>query len=331
MSVTVWEKVGLKLNGDPKSPGGTSVWMARATEDDLLDPDAVMNAILEEAPATAIMTVPIGALTATGTVYRLTCSPEEKGAGLWEASVVYGLPDAYDLNQNPPPPPPGVPAPPPPPKPSDGAGDQQLGPEWSFDTTGGTEKVFNSVRTRYGRRRGYGPDVDNLPGTGVFGAPDFRGLVGVTDDKVEGADRYVGKLEWSVTCKRVHVTRDYIRLLAKLTGKTNHAAFAGREAEELMFLGASGTFRPGDGWVVTYKFAEGPTRENVRIPEGKEDNDTIILPQVKPFDTVWVRYENVPETAELPGGGTASFTVSRPLHAYVEVLPETADFAQLGI
>ena len=320
MSAAAYERVGLTLTNDAANPGGTSSWIVTGTT----DATEATEAVLASAPATATLTVPLGASTVEGTVYRLTADVRELGRGVWEASVVYGLPRSVDLNQTSPPPPPG---PPPPPLPSETAADAALGAEYAFDTAGGTRHVVLSHKTRYGR--GFGVEST---AAGIVGAPNFKQLVGAGKDKVEGADIYVGKIEWSVTAKRVNVTIDYIRTLAELTGCVNAAAFYGRDPEELMLLGASGQFSPGDGWTVTWRFLEGPTRADETIPEGATSGNRIRFPQVKPFDHVWVWYEDQIETVTDPGTGqTVQFTVSRPKYGYVERVQPTGDFSLLGI
>lgn len=57
----------------------------------------------------------------------------------------------------------------------------------------------------------------------------------------------------------------YVRSLARCTGKTNSAKWYGFDVGEVLFLGASGSSKPGERFSITYKFACGENLTNVVV------------------------------------------------------------------
>lgn len=193
-------------------------------------------------------------------------------------------------------------------RPSEAPADEVMGPEYSFDTSGGTKRITQSVYTRAAIKVG--------GGAGSFTAPDVRRAIGVSRDRVEGCDIVTGDLKWSVAVKGLPVTPEYIDTLVELTGTTNLFPFFNREVEELLFLGASGTYKPGDAWTVTFNFHQGANRTAVEIAPG------LTFPEVRAHDYIWCTY------SETVVGG---FTVQTPIAAYCEQVYERKDFDRLGI
>ncbi len=112
-------------------------------------------------------------------------------------------------------------------KASEKGSDEELGPEFTWDTSGGTKHVTQSVYTRSAQKVG---------GAGNFSAPDVKRAIGIAKDKVEGCDIASGDLKWSMKIKGLRITRNYIRKLAEMTGTTNRYTFFGAEREELLLF-----------------------------------------------------------------------------------------------
>lgn len=202
------------------------------------------------------------------------------------------------------------------------------GSEFTFDTTGGTKHVTQSLATvaRYAR------DGEE--------APDFNGAIGVSEDRVEGTDVPERKYEFSEThyLDDDQVTGDYKRTLFLMTGRWNDADFKGLAAGECLFLGASGSKRGNEKWAITYRFSGsenvfGMTIGAVTVePYGDPldegyyaaYDDTIKGIDKLGWDYLWVRYEDFSDDP-------SKTLVKRPTAAYVERVLEPGDFSLLGI
>jgi hypothetical protein len=192
-------------------------------------------------------------------------------------------------------------------KPSETPDTQILGPEYSFDTSGGTKHITQSQFTRYAIKTG----------GGNFSAPNVKGAIGVSKDRVEGCDIVTGEFKWQLKVKGVPVTTNYMDTLVELTGTVNLSQWHGREPEELLFLGATGTYKAGDAWEVTYSFAQKKNRTNVEVVPG-----AITIPIVKGHDFLWAAYPDTVDTG---------FTVKIANRVYCEQVYERKDFDRLGI
>lgn len=88
-------------------------------------------------------------------------------------------------------------------------------------------------------------------------APDHGGLIGVSDDKIEGVD--VPQPVYSFS--EVHhfspaaITPAYKITLANLVGRVNNATFRGFAAGEVLCTGASGSVRGAELWTLRYQWA----------------------------------------------------------------------------
>jgi len=179
---------------------------------------------------------------------------------------------------------------------------------FSFDTSGGTQHVTQSLET-----------VGTFAAQGVT-APDFRGAIGVTQDNVEGVDITVPVYAFAEThYLPAHVvTNAYKGILFNLTGKVNDASFKGLAAGECLFLGASGSRRETeDDWEIAFRFAGSPNVAGLTIGD---------IPGVskKGWEYLWVRYQDVEDD-------NAKMLIKKPIAAYVERVYDLADFAALGI
>jgi hypothetical protein len=226
------------------------------------------------------------------------------GGGAWTTEANYAPKDSAPIDGQ------GNPADPPE-SPGEPAGDEPLTDEYSFDTSGGTIHITQSVATREAKGR----DGDQ--------AADFGRAIGVSKDGVAGTDVISPKLEFSVTKEVEYVTLDYVRVLRDLTATTNKEPFLGFQAGEVLFTGAKGS-RQGGPWKVQYSFLTAKNRDLVVIVPGANANDPPILslPNVRGHDYVWVTYEDAEDEGEL---------IQRPRAAYAEQVYEEGDFTKLGI
>ena len=174
----------------------------------------------------------------------------------------------------------------------------------SFDTTGGTVHVSQSF------------------GTNRFGtlAPDFKGAIGVSDDRVDGVDITIPAYKFSEThyIPRAFVGTSYKYTLFLLTGKVNNAAFKGFAAGEVLFLGSTGSRRGREDFEITYHFAASPNIASIVF------TSSITVLDKEGWDYMWLYYNDEVD-------GTAHRIVRRPRAAYVERVYERADFGSLGL
>lgn len=236
-------------------------------------------------------------------LWLLNVDATEDGVGYWRGSANYGIPQGGTAAPAQLGPPGTSPPPPPPPAPND-----PLGPEWSFDTTGGTRHITTSKQTRQA-------EVGS-----TFSAPDTQRAIGANKDgSVEGCDIVVPRFEFSTTRKLGALSLNYIKTLIDLTGTLNQDLFLGVfAAESMLFLGASGQYRDNDGWSVVYRFAGAPNRSAINI--GSSNPLDRIAP--KGHDYIWCTFET-----KVSNG----FAVQTPAAAFVERVYDTADFNKLGL
>lgn len=179
---------------------------------------------------------------------------------------------------------------------------------YSFDTTGGTEKITQSKAT-----------VSVSVPSGLS-TPDFKGCIGWDGKNVNGCEIVVPAFRWEekVYLADARVTNAYRITCHNLTGKVNDAEFRGFPAGDVLFLGVRGS-RTGDGdddlWELTFSFAASPNGTNLTVGD-------ITVPAKKGWEYLWVFYEDAV---------SGNVKARRPRAAVVERVYDTASFAQLGI
>lgn len=181
---------------------------------------------------------------------------------------------------------------------------------FSFDTTGGTQHITQSVETI----GGYAPTGGTVP--------DFQGAIGVSDNSVEGVDITVPVYKFSEThyLPASEVDNTFKGMIFDLTGKVNNATFKGLAAGECLFLGAQGSRRgtgPDDDWEITLNYAASPNKTSIVIGD-------ITVTAKKGWEYLWIRYENAVD-------GVANRVVKVPTAAYVEKVYDEADFSPLDL
>ena len=183
----------------------------------------------------------------------------------------------------------------------------RLGPEWSFTTTGGTVHVNQSIAT--------------IVSKGIVGhdpPPNFHRAIGVNGDgDVEGVDIVQRRMEFTYTAQFKFITQKYIKDLMELTGKVNNADFFIYIAREVLFLGAEGSFKSGEGWTITFRFVYSPNSD------GEDISDELAIGAGKGgHDYLWVHYKTRVEGSQ---------KMEKPVAAYVEQVYKQGDFSVLGI
>ena len=186
--------------------------------------------------------------------------------------------------------------------------------ETSFDTTGATEHITQSLETigKY------------APGSDV--APEFEGAIGVDENgNVRGVDIVAPSFRFQLVRYRddADMGTSYRSTLYDLTGKVNSSAYTVDgmtfNAGELLFLGARAVQRGWGDWQVTYDFLAKPNRQNITI-------GGITVPEKQGHDYLWVLYKR-----QVDANASKHKTVSRPVAAYVERVYERRDFTALDL
>jgi hypothetical protein len=202
----------------------------------------------------------------------------------------------------------------------------------SFDTGGGTQHITQGLSV------GSGETLDferRYPATGSNAAPNQSGAIGVDGNSVQGVDIVVPALQWTETydVPSVYVNTAYIKSIAKITGSVNDAPFRGFPADEVLFVGASGSQdwdeQKGDGpWTLSFKFVQSPNAG----PNTSGQNPADTLPALtigsitgiekKGHEYLWVRYEDAVSSNAL---------IKNPRAVYVNPVYRRESFSGLGI
>jgi hypothetical protein len=209
----------------------------------------------------------------------LHLDPVNNRNGRWTGTVRYGIYTRPETNDN----------------------------SYTFDTTGGTTKITQSLATV----NAYAPDGKS--------APDFQGAIGFDGKTIQGCDITVANYKWTEThyVPLQFVGAVYRNFLANMSGTVNDAPFRDHFIGEVLFLGAVGSQRGVEDWEIQYNFIASPTLLNLSVGE--------ITGIVKGgWDYLWVLYEEIDDD-------TSSKLISVPRAAYVEKVYMRSNFANLGI
>ena len=169
---------------------------------------------------------------------------------------------------------------------------------YSFDTTGGHVRIFQSLET-----------VHSYPELGQLFAPEFNGAIGVTDTAVEGCEIDVPVYNWSETwyVPAANVTGAYKAGIFALIAKTNDAAFRGFQRGEVLFRGARGSLRKADQLELAFNFSASQNVTNRTI-------GTITGIDKRGWEYIWCRYEKRKDDK-------SKRMVTVPIAVYVERVP----------
>lgn len=188
--------------------------------------------------------------------------------------------------------------------------DDQLA--YSWDTGGGKTKITQAIeQTHY----------DSA--AGLFGgrtAPDFSLAINVdSNNEVAGLDIVIPRLNWQETHSfpASSITTNWVRDVARNTGKTNDDEFRGFAPGEVLFLGASGSYSDNNV-AVTYKFEASENMEDINI------GGDVTVTEKKGHEYLWCHYFEVEDPA-------AKELVPTVGAAYVAKVYESFSFSDLGI
>jgi len=172
---------------------------------------------------------------------------------------------------------------------------------YEFSTTGGTEKITQSLATR------------RYPEN----APNMGGVIGYNDGQVEGVQVHMPtmKLTYKVQLAAADVTPGYRAMLFWLTGTTNDRTWNGFNQGEVLFVGATGTIKNLEYWEISYEFLCQPNRTNLVI-------GNIVVPLKRGWEYLEVLYEDAADQGK---------AIRKPLAVYVHQVYREADFSLLGI
>ncbi len=187
-------------------------------------------------------------------------------------------------------------------------GQPSSGLNYSFTIGGGSfHRNYALNQTRYG------------PG-GVNDAPDVGDAINFDGREVKGVTVPAKpSLEFSIETKKAAsaVTNAYLSTVSDLVYKVNNATFEGWAADEVLFMGLTGSRTGDDEFTLNFKFGrnENRTGQNVAGITGVAFNG---------WDYVWVRWKKKPDPAENAMGADA-------LGVYVAEVHESGAFSGLGL
>lgn len=179
--------------------------------------------------------------------------------------------------------------------------------EFTFDTAGGSQRITQSLAT-----------INSYAPTGLT-APNFQGAIGVSDDRVEGAEIPGRSYQFTETYRFADglITPTYRSNLFQLTGRFNNATFKGFSSGECLLMGVTGSKRGDELWSLTFRFACSPNVTGLSV-------GTITGISKLGWDYLWVRYADFEDSL-------AYCVVKRPIAAYVERVIQPGNFSLLGI
>jgi hypothetical protein len=189
--------------------------------------------------------------------------------------------------------------------------------EWDFDTTGGKHHITSSFGTRV-----FSVFQNNEPFNSYGNAINVKRTK--TGFEVKGTEVVIPQLEFSGTVPYPAgtITLDWIKNIARATGKTNSAVWHTFDAGEILFLGAHITAKSWKKTVVRFNFS---ASEN--IVAAMNIKVGAIGPIVKPGHAYqWVEYENVDELVD-----GAQVIFPKPRYVFVETIYREFDLNQLPI
>lgn len=195
---------------------------------------------------------------------------------------------------------------------------QELTSSFTFDTSAQTEHITQSEGTRLKKSAsGFtADDATELQANGKNNTLDNQRAIGLTENGIQGIDRFIGKFEWSREVVWPRVTTAYLKTLRSLTGRMNQARFYFWDEGDVLFMGATGQQDNGR-WRVSYRFAVEETRIDFPIGNG------ITIVKKRGHDIVHVVYGARKRIG--------NFVVPIPTNAYVEQIYKYGDFSLLEI
>jgi len=193
---------------------------------------------------------------------------------------------------------------------------------YSFDTSGGTQHIMQSLETRQVKA------APALPGPPIVPAPkvrDYKGAINLTRNEqgevtVDGLDIYVPVFAWSEThyLPDVFISPTYKKDLKSLSAKLNDRTWREYARGEVLFIGARGSGRSYQDWEMSFSFLAADNISNLDVGD-------ITGIAKGAWDHVWFEYEPIDT------GAPDHLKVIRARVARVERVYEYHDFSWLGL
>lgn len=191
--------------------------------------------------------------------------------------------------------------------------------EWDFDTTGGTQHITSSYETK---------TVYTQAGWNQIW---FEKAIEAVKKKhgweVKGTDVVVPKLE--ITCTTSFapnvITLDWIKAVARMTGKTNHAPWKTFDIGEMLFMGAriKAKYREKVAITFTFSASENITAAHGVFIGGQEGGGGAFGPvEKRGHEHMWIYFINQED---------ANRVLMKPVQCNIEQIYFSADFSLLGL
>lgn len=283
MTIQAWEGVDADAEKSKDSSGKRTYWVTGS--------DSTAD-VVAEVEAVAPLSIDVNGSLAI----RSSISPTRRGFNVWEVAVKYTDEDDQESEEDP----------------ADGSW------QFSFDTTGGTHKITQSLST-----------IERYHRSSANPAPNLRGAIGWDGKKLNGVEIVIPKLEFTVDMyyDPAALTTSFAAALARATGKTNDGSWLGFAVCEVLFLGAVGSgdrplisgarVKPAK---VSFKFACSENRTGITVGEiALNSSGAGATIDKKGWEYLWVHY-TVKDTVD-------GITYPTPEWAYVERVYPDLDFA----
>jgi len=245
---------------------------------------------------------------------RLSMKLTNEGAGVFRVEAEYGEDDEPEQSGEQQGSEGGQPEPP-----SGQNENDPLGPEWNFTISESMQHITQALSTR---------GVYTRPELIGFGVPDYKNVIGLTKEKIEGCDVIAPKETRSVTLKCAGMTNAYLKRVRKLFGHTNSQPMMGCEIGEVLYVGFSAQYRAKELWSITHNFA---IAENlVWDADDAEMTKRLTIGTIqltagkKAWDYLWVAYEKGVEAI-------VGVTVDRPRYAVIQQVYPEGNLKLLGV
>jgi len=183
--------------------------------------------------------------------------------------------------------------------------------EFSMSIGGHTERIYKSISTIHSLKRGGGQ------------APNFKNMIGVSTERIEGAEVYSKQCDYTITKHYSDITVGYLLTLMDATARTNDAPFLGCPRGSTLFFGAdvnySGT--PPTPWTISGKFGYKKNENNADVFQDLNQATTV---PIEGWMYTWFTYEKTTENI----GGTV-YQIEVPQFAYTERVYYEHDYSEL--
>lgn len=177
----------------------------------------------------------------------------------------------------------------------------------SFDTTGGSRRVLQSLKT---------VSSYSLPGSTP---PNYQGAIGVSESGIEGVEIVDPVFSFQEIRIKAAATVDaaFKAVIFGMTGRVNSESWNGYEDGEVLFMGATGVQRSEDEWEIVYRFIASQNATGLAVGE-------ISGISKAGHDYLWALYSD-----EIDGASNTLVKVPRAV--FVEQVYKRGAFSALGL